>query len=124
LAATGIGGDLIKEIYQVCGAQFPLVDENFKVSANGCLRLKRQIVDATDLETLLHWITPDIIERFDNSLKDRFRTHILFALRRRLGVLLHKHDHEKLSKLPIFKKLVPCESETGPHYKYVMSCTF
>lgn len=109
------------EIYQICGAQFPLVDENFKVSTNGYLRSKRRIVDATDLEALLHWITPAIIEKFDDSLKDRFRTHILFALRRRVGIPLHKHDHEKLSKLPVFKKLVPGESESGPLYKYGMS---
>jgi hypothetical protein len=109
------------EIYQVCGAQFPLVDGNFSVSANGYLRSKRRIVGPTDLEALLHWITPVIIEKLDNSLKDRFRRHILFALRRRLGVPLHQHDHDNLSKLPVFKKLVPRESELGHLYRYGMS---
>ena len=121
MTRAGVGGHLITEIYRACGAQFPLVDADFHVSANSYLRSKRRIVDGTDLEALLHWITPAIIERLDNTLKDRFRRHVLFALHRRLGIPLHKHDHELLSKLPVFKKLVACESESGPLYRYDVS---
>lgn len=123
MTCTGVGGDLITEIYKVCSAQFPLVHENFQVAGNGYLRSNRRIVDPMDLEALLHWITPAIIQELDNSLKDRFRTHILFALRR-LGIPLKKHDHDLLFKLPVFKKFVPCENESGSLYKYEVSICF
>jgi hypothetical protein len=121
MACTGVGGDLITEIYKACSAQFPLVDATFRVATNGYLRSKRRVVDPTDLEALLHWITPAIIEKLDDSLKDRFRTHILCALRRRLGIPLNKHDYDLLSKLPVFKKFVPCEGESGSLYRYGIS---
>ena len=105
MTCTGIGGDLITEIYKACSARFPLVDGKFRVAANGYLRSKRRVVDPTDLEALLYWITPAIIEELDNSLKDRFRTHILFALRRRLGIPLNKHDHDIVIQIACIQEI-------------------
>ena len=111
------------EILTACGGRFPLVEKTFEVSANGYLRSTRKIVDATDLEALLHWITPEILEPLDNALKDRYRKHILIGIRRRLGISLLKQDCESLSKLPIFKKFIACEN--GPTvYRYGWSKCF
>jgi hypothetical protein len=87
------------------------------VSIHGYLRSHRKIVNALDLEALLSWITPEIIEMIDNRLKDRLREHILHAVRLQ-GVLLKKHDQEILSQLPIFKELIACETESGDLYRY------
>ena len=87
------------------------------MSTHGYLLSRRKIVNALDLEALLSWITPEIIELIDNRLKDRLREHILLAVRLQ-GNFLNKHDQEILSQLPIFKELIACETESGDLYRY------
>ena len=82
--------------------------KDFKVSASGHLRFNRCIVDATDLETLLDWVTPRILQPSDGTLKDRFRALILKAIHRTADGRLHKDHQTTLSELPIFKEMVPC----------------
>jgi hypothetical protein len=93
------------------------VEKSFKVSIHGYLVSRRQIVNALDLEALLSWMTPEIIEPIDNRLKDRLREHILLAVRRQ-GGFLKKHYQEILSQLPIFKELIACEPKSGYLYRY------
>jgi hypothetical protein len=75
-------------------------------------------VDTTDLEALLQWITPEIIDGLDNSVKEQYKSHLVVILRRRLGVPLQKTEHQNLLKLLIFKKLVAVESKSGDIIKY------
>lgn len=75
-------------------------------------------MDTTDLEALLQWITLEIIDSLDNSVKDQYKSHLVVILRRRLGVPLQKTEHQKLLELLIFKKLVPVESKSGDMIKY------
>ena len=93
------------------------MEKSFKVSVDGYLLSRRQIVNALDLEALLSWITPEIIEPIDDRLKDRLREHILLAVRRQ-GGFLKRHDQEILSQLPIFKELIACETKSGDLYRY------
>lgn len=99
---------LIADIYQLVKAPFPLVEKSFQSSPTGYLRANRQIVDATDLEAILHWITPDILSKANTSIKDRFRIHIILSIHQRQNALPEQHN-DLISKLPIFKKLVPCD---------------
>jgi hypothetical protein len=87
------------------------------MSMNGYLLARRKIVDALDLEALLSWITPEIIEPIDNRLKDGLRDHIMLAVRRQ-GGFLKRRDQEILSQLPIFKELIACETKSGDLYRY------
>lgn len=87
------------------------------MSRTGFLRSTRRIVDTTDLEALLQWITPEIINGLGNSVKDRYKEHLVVSLRRRLGIPLHKEEHEKLLKLPLFKKVVSVEGKSGDTVK-------
>ena len=113
MAQTGDNADLITSILQLSGRRFPVVDSDFKIPRTGFLRSTRRIVDTTDLEALLQWITPEIINGLENCVKDRYKEHLVVSLRRRLGFPLHKEEHEKLLKLPIFKKVVSTESKSG-----------
>src|SRR5213075_1833301 len=99
----------IRGIYQKYGQKFPLVDRRLQVSNGSYLRINRIIVEGTDLEALLHWITPDLAQKFDDMLKDRFRLHILTALRRRVGIPLKEHDRDRLCNLPVYRKMVADE---------------
>jgi hypothetical protein len=107
---------LISDIYKLGKAPFPVVDKRFQSSPTGYLRANRQIVDATDLEGLLYWITPDILSKTDTSIRDRFRTHLISSIRQRQDALPEYHN-DLISKLPIFKRLVPCDSVE--RYKFV-----
>jgi hypothetical protein len=109
---------LIADIYKLGKSPFPLVEKKFQSSPTGYLRANRQIVDATDLEALLHWITPDILSNTDSSIRDRFRTHLISSIRQRQDALPEFHN-DLISKLPIFKKLVPCDS--AERYRFVPS---
>lgn len=115
---NGDGGELIKQIHQACDERFPLVDKSFGVSAQGYLRSRRLIVDAIDLEAVLHWITPDIIGTMDDSFKDRFRNLILLAIRRQ--GCLNEHDQDRILKLPIFKELTACQTDPGKFYRHLV----
>jgi hypothetical protein len=107
---------LIAEIYKLGKAPFPLVEKSFRSSPTGYLRVNRQIVDATDLEALLHCITPDILSKADASIRDRFRTHLISSTRQRPDALSEYHN-DLISKLPIFKRLVPCDA--AERYRFV-----
>ena len=88
------------------------MEGSFKVSPKSYLYSSRQIVAPTDLEALLNWITPEIVEIMDQTLKDRFREHLGLAI----GPLQKMQQHDlvsKLSKLPVFKKLTPCQTHSG-----------
>jgi hypothetical protein len=112
LTQTGDGQELIFEIFQACTDRFPLVEKSFKVTNQGYLRSRRRIVDALDLEGLLSWITPDRIASIENELKDRLREHILLVGRRH-GTPLEDEEKSKLAELPVFKKLIPNETQSG-----------
>ena len=92
------------------------MEKSFNVSSQGYLRSRRRIVDALDLEGLLSWITPERITSIENQLKDRLREHVLLAVRRR-GTLLEEEEKSKLAELPIFKELVPSETQSGVLYR-------
>lgn len=98
--------ELITDICRTSTTSIPCVENTFRSSPTGYLRSSRQIVEGTDLEALLHWITPDILARTDTSILDRFRMHLVSAIRRRPESLLNHHK-DRISKLPIFKKLEP-----------------
>jgi hypothetical protein len=116
LTHNGDDEEAIKQIHRACSERFPLVDRNFSVSAQSYLRSSRRIVDATDLEALLQWITPEIIEAMDDLLKDGFRNLILLAVRHRGR--LNDHNQNRISKLPIFKEFTACKTDSGKFYKY------
>ena len=113
---TGDSQELISEIYQACTDRFPLVEKSFKVTSQGYLRSHRLIVDALDLASLLSWITPKRIMSIENQLKDRLREHVLLAVRRR-ETLLEEEEKSKLAELPIFKELVPSETQSEDLYR-------
>jgi hypothetical protein len=94
------------------------VEKDFHVAIDGYLRSTRRIVDSTDLEGLIHWITPDIIENLSDSMKDRFRKHLLMALRRRLGIPLAQSNYEILSKFPVFKNIVACNLDPAAFIRH------
>lgn len=113
---THTGEGIIYEIYLACTAPFPLVHRSFIVSTHSYLRSCRQIVDETDFEALLTWITADRIEQIDDQQKDRLREHFLHAIHR-LGRALEIREQEILSQLPMFKQCIPCETEFGVPYR-------
>jgi hypothetical protein len=115
---TGDGGELLRTIFHDTNRRFPLVEKNFKVSSTGYPRSARRIVDTTDLEALLYWITPEIIGDLEDSVKELYAGHLVMALRRRLGVPLAKVELERISKLPVFKKIVTVEVDSGTTYGY------
>jgi hypothetical protein len=92
------------------------VEKSFEVTKKGYLRSRRRIVDALDLEGLLNWITPEKIKSIENQLKDRLREHLLLAGRGR-GTLLEEEEKSRLAELPVFKKLVPDETQSGVLYR-------
>ena len=92
------------------------MERSFQVSNQGYLRSCRQIVDASDLEALITWITPERLSSIDSQLKDRLREHILLAIRRR-GTLLEQREKRILSQLPIFKELIATETESEVLYR-------
>lgn len=120
LTQSGGGHELIFDLFQACPDRFPLVEKSFKVTDQGYLRSSRRIVDALDLEGLLTWITPKRITLIENELKDRLRGHILLAGRRN-GTQLEDEQKSRLAELPIFKKLVPDETQSGVLYRYEIS---
>jgi hypothetical protein len=115
---SGNGGELLRTIFHDDNRRFPLVEKNFKVSSTGYARSARRIVDTTDLEALLYWITPEIIGDLEDSEKELYAGHLVMALRRRLGVPLPKADLERVSRLPVFKKIVAVEVDSGTTYGY------
>lgn len=55
---------------------------------------------ATNLDGLLHWITPTVLAETDATIRDRFRMRLVSAIRMR------GNGHKDIIwRLPIFKKL-------------------
>ena len=99
---------MLNDIYLLT-EKFPLVHENFQVSTAGFLTAKRHIAPASDMKTLLHWITPSVVAALPDDFRDGLVRHIL----------LHSHaipEREKslVIKLPIFKQLESIEGHEGP----------
>lgn len=100
-----------------------MVERGFQAPLNGYLRATRQIVDATDLAALLTWVTPNTIANTNALFRDRFRNHLRFAIRRQ-GDSIDPHHITLLSKLPIFKTLVPFERESAPFYRFEVNLEY
>jgi hypothetical protein len=97
------------------------VHKDFKASVGGYLRHYRIVATASDLEAVLAWVTPAIAETLSDALKDRLRTHLFSTAWGNEGGLLQKDRQAALSKLPIFKELVPCEYSSDQPYKTAYS---
>jgi hypothetical protein len=90
------------------------VHKDFKASAGGYLREFRIVATFSDLEAVLTWVTPDIVEPLEDVLKDRLRTHLLSAITAQGR--LKEGQQVTLSKLPIFKELVPSRHASDQLY--------
>jgi len=97
-----------------------MVHHDFHVSTAGYLRATRLILDPTDLEALVTSITPEIVSGLDNTLRDHLRQHLCSVIGQAESSTVISFK-EKLLKLPIFKKLEPCEETPQNWLKTVYS---
>src|SRR5271156_4628873 len=97
-----------------------MVHRDFHVSTAGYLRSTRLILDPTDLEVLLTSITPEIVNVLDNTLRDRLRQHLCSVIGQAENITIVGFKR-KLLKLPIFKKLEPCEKTPQTLLKTIYS---
>jgi len=90
---------------------FPIVRENFKLSGNRFLLTKGHVAEPGDLEALLHWITPPVVEPLPNECRDGLAHHIVSSCK---ASPLTEKQKTLILKLPIFKQLKPVETDQGP----------
>lgn len=101
--------DIIYEIWHSCGATFPLVKRSFQSSPTGYLQSCARIVDAMDFKAVLTWITPERVATINTQLRSRLSQHIHRVISRRDH--LEPIERKQLSLLPIYRELVPSNSE-------------
>lgn len=103
LIPRGPGAGLIKEIYNSTNG-FPLANDDFEAPASGYLHSKGHISDSNDLDTLLNYITPEVVVKLSGVTREALCHHFLSQLTGRCTPI-EDREKQRISRLPIFKRL-------------------